>query len=316
MKIVIVGGGAIGRLFGSYLLKGKNEVILIDTDSHVVESIQERGIELMARGEEDPDVITSFSVEATSDGSEVTGCDLVLLLVKSTATASAIQKVSHLVTHESPVLCIQTGLGNLETLKKIIPEENILLGLTFMSATSLGGSKVRPGMVGKTYIGELSGSFTPRLERTCKAFLDSGIQTQMAHRILGRLWSKVIVYSAINPVSSILRIPNGKLTAKMESVTLMKRLIDEGKRVAEACSIDLVYSDHYELLFDVCSKSANNLSSMMQDLLNERPTEIDAQNGVICRYAEDHGVAVPTHHTVVQLLKLLEHWHPGSALHG
>lgn len=312
MKIVIVGGGAIGRLFCSYLIKGKHEVVLIDTDPRVVAAMEERGVEFMARGEEDPDVITSYPVKVTTDASQVDSCELVLLLVKSTATASAIQNVKHLISPDSPVLCIQTGLGNLEVLKKYISEENIILGLTFLSATSLGGSKVRPGMVGKTYIGELSGSFTPRLEKVCKVFLDCGIQTQMAHRILGRLWSKVIVYSAINPVSSILRIPNGNLTAKMESVTLMKRLIDEGKRVAEARSIDLVYSDLYELLFDVCRKSANNLSSMMQDILNERPTEIDAQNGVLCRYAEDHGVAVPTHHTVIQLLKLLEHWHPGS----
>lgn len=139
--------------------------------------------------------------------------------------------------------------------------------------------------------------------------------SQMVHRVVGRLWCKVIVYSAINPVSAILRVPNGKLLSKMESVTLMKKLLDEGREVAEACAIDLVYPDLYELLFDACSHSANNLSSMLQDLINERPTEIDAQNGAICTLGEKNGVATPTQHTIVQILKLLEHWQPCMERH-
>ncbi len=310
MKIVIVGGGAIGRLFSAFLNKGEHEVILIDIDQHVVCVLQEQGIGLVEKGSGDPDIITSVPVKALSDGSQVTTSDLVIILVKSTATLAAIKSVTHLITDQSPVLCMQTGLGNLEVIEEVVPRKNILLGLTYMSGTSLGESKVRPGMVGKTYIGELNGDFTPRLERICKTFIECGVKTQMVDRIMGRLWSKVIVYSAINPVSTIARVPNGMLISKMESITLMKRLIDEGMRVAEACAVDLVHSDLYEVLFDVCRKSYNNLSSMLQDVLNGRSTEIGAQNGVICRFAEEKGVAVPTHHTVVQLIKLLEYWQP------
>jgi 2-dehydropantoate 2-reductase len=133
----------------------------------------------------------------------------------------------------------------------------------------------------------------------------------MVKRIIGRLWCKVITYSAINPVSAILQVPNGSLTSKMESITLMKRLLDEGRAVANSCSIELVYPDLYELLFDACEKSSNNLSSMLQDILNEVPTEIEAQNGAICRYAEEHGVSVPTQQTMVELIRLLECWKPG-----
>jgi 2-dehydropantoate 2-reductase len=54
---------------------------------------------------------------------------------------------------------------------------------------------------------------------------------------------------------------------------------------------------------------------MLQDLLNDRPTEIDAQNGAICRLAEEKGVSTPTQHTMVQLIKLLERWKPGLDPH-
>ena len=311
MNIVIVGGGAIGRLFGSFLGKGGHEVSLIDTDQRVIGAMQGEGIGLMAQDEHDRDIVISVPVNALHNGSKVRNCDLVLLLVKSQATLAAARSVAHLVTDTCPIICIQTGLGNLEELKTVVDEQNILLGLTFMSGTALGGARVRQGGIGTTFIGELNGEFTPRLERIAKDFADCGIVTRMAHRILGRLWCKVIIYSAINPLSAILKVPNGCLTTRIESVTLMKALLEEGQQVAKARNIDLVCEDLYQLLFETCQGSANNLSSMLQDVLNERATEIDAQNGMICHYADEQGIPVPTQRTMLQLIKLLEQWKPG-----
>lgn len=311
MKIVIVGGGAIGRLFGSFLAKGGNEISLIDVDQEVVGAMQSGGIGVMAHGEDDPDAVTLVPVTAMSDGTEIKACDLVLLMVKSFSTRLATQGIAHLISPTCPLLVVQTGLGNVDIIRQIVPIEHVLVGFTFMSGTSLGAATVRHGGTGKTYIGELNGELTPRLEKICRVFSECGIKTQMARRVIGRLWCKVIIYSAINPLSALLKVPNGCLTTRMESITLMKRLLDEGRRVAEVRGIDLVYTDLYELLFDACQRSSNNLSSMLQDILNERPTEIDAQNGAICRYAEEHGVAVPTHQTIVELIKLLEKWRPG-----
>ena len=311
MKITIVGSGAIGRLFGAFLAKGGHEIILVDVDQRVVDGINRSGIGLMALGESNPDTVNELPVQAVSDPSTISDCELVLLTVKSQATLTAAKSVLHLIGESSPILTLQTGLGNIERLEKLVPPQHIIVAFTFMSATALGNTRVRHGGTGKTYLGELNGDFSPRLTKVCKVFNDCGLTSQMVHRIIGRLWCKVIVYSAINPVSSILKIPNGNLLSKMESVTLMKKLLDEGKRVADASAIDLVYPDLYELLFDACQQSSTNLSSMLQDLLNDRPTEIDAQNGAICRFAEEKGVSTPTQHTMVQLIKLLERWKPG-----
>lgn len=311
MKIVIVGGGAIGRLFGSYLAMSKNEVTLLDIDNEVIGALQDDGIGVVGNEMDDPDMVTAVPVTAITDGKLITECDLVLLMVKSFSTRKAAESVAHLIGPNCPLLCVQTGLGNIEVMEQVVPREHILAGFTFMSGTALGGAKVRYGREGKTYIGELNGDITDRVQKIANVFEASGITTQVASRIIGRLWCKVIVFSAINPLSSLLKVPNGCLTGKMESITLMKRLLDEGKAVADANGIDLVYSDLYELLFDACQRSSNNLSSMLQDILNDRLTEIDAQNGAICRYAAIKGVPVPTHQTMVEMIKLLEKWRPG-----
>ncbi len=311
MKIVIVGGGALGRLFGSYLASAQNEVTLLDIDSGVVNAMQHEGIGVVVSDEGDPDQVTQVPVTAISDAELVKESELVMLMVKSLSTRLATESIAHLITPECPLLCIQTGLGNIEIIEQIVPREHILGGITFMSGTALGGAKIRYGRSGKTYIGELDGKVTPRVQHIANIFDEGGIETQVVEQIIGRLWCKVIVFSAINPITSILKVPNGCLTGKMESVTLMKRLLDEGRLVAEAKGVNLVYNDLYELLFDACRNSAGNLSSMLQDVLNEKPTEIDAQNGAICRYAKECGLEVPTHHTMVEMVKLLEKWRPG-----
>lgn len=309
MKIIIVGGGAIGRLFGSFLIQSGNDITMIDIDQATLGALQTKGIGLVNNSEA-MSPLRALSVKALRSASSLTEADLVILLVKSQATHSAVKNVAHLIGDNCPLLSIQTGLGNLEAAQQIVDSKHILLGITFMSATALSDAKVRQGGPAKTYIGELSGTISPRLKSIGEVFNQSGMETQLVRRIIGRLWCKVITYSALNPVSAILHIPNGSLTSRTESITLMKRLLDEGRAVAENCSIELVYSDLYELLFNACENSANNLSSMLQDILNEVPTEIDAQNGALCHLAQEHGLPVPTQQTMVDLIKLLECWKP------
>ena len=312
MRIVIVGGGAIGRLFGSFLIRGGNEVTLIDNDHTTLGALREKGIGLLEDDAEHPDNAESFPVHALFSAESLTEADLVLLLVKSQATKPAVQDIAHLITDTCPLLCIQTGLGNLEVAREIVPQKCILLGITYMSGTALSEARVRKGSLAKTYIGELDGTLSARLQNIHQLFNRCGIETQMVKRIIARLWAKVIVYAAINPVSAILQVPNGSLISRTESIALMKRLLDEGLAVAKAQAIELVHPDLYELLFETCEKSANNLSSMLQDILNEVTTEIDAQNGAILRYGEEHRVNVPTHRTMVELIKLLECWKTGA----
>ncbi len=305
MKIVIVGAGAIGRLFGALLSRGGHKATLVEPNQEIVESINRQGIGIMDIGQQDPDAASFVPAQAVSDPSTLSECDLVLLAVKSFDTLTAVKSVVHLIDKDSPVISIQTGLGNLEVMEKVVPRQAIIGGFTFMAATSLGAAKIRHGGIGKTYLGELDGIITPRLTEISNQLNQCGIQTSPVQRIIGRLWCKIIVYSAINPVSAILRVNNGSLLDRMESITLMKRLVDEGKEVAKAYSIDLVYPDLYELLFDACRKTSDNLSSMLQDMLNEKRTELDAQNGALCCYGEKKNIFLPTHRTIVELVKLM-----------
>lgn len=305
MKIVIVGAGAIGRIFGTYLGNHGHNIIFVETQQSVVEAINNDGIGLMAYGTEDTDEITYTPASAVSDPQTVNNCDLVLLTVKSFDTLAAVSSVQHLISPEAPILSLQTGLGNIEVMEKIVGRKSIIGGFTFMAGTGLSPGIVRHGGTGKTYIGELDGTKSERTRQICTALNDSGLTCQLSQRIIGRLWCKVIIFSAINPLSSILRVKNGQLLDHMESVELMKRLIDEGVEVSKAHAIDLVYPNLYDLLFDACKNTRDNLSSMLQDIINGHRTEIEALNGTIIQYGDQKGITTSTHKTVTELVKLM-----------
>ena len=305
MEIIILGGGAIGCLFGAYLSRGGHRVIIVEPRQDVVEAINAHGVGFMAQGVNDPDAVRRFPARAVLHASEVKQADLVLLAVKSFATREATAAAQHLLERENPLVTLQTGLGNIEQLVTLVGEEVIIPGFTFMAGTALPRGVVRQGGNGKTYIGELDGSMSPRVEKIGAVLAGAGLPCVPVHRILGRLWCKVIIYGPINALSAVLKVRNGQLLESMESIVLLKRLVDEGSRVAAAQGIDLVFTDLYKLLFDACHRTADNLSSMLQDMLSGKPTEIDAQCGALVRFGEAAGVKTPTLETMVELVKLV-----------
>ena len=302
MKITILGAGAIGRLFGVYLIRAGHQVILVDPVSEVVEAINENGIGFLPEGTSNQDEVHLVKARAVLEAGEIRETELTLLAVKSQDTLAAVQGATHLISESHPVMTLQTGLGNVEAMRQVVPEEAIIGGFTFMAAVTLGPFLVRQGGAGKTYLGEVNGGMSDRIRNLATLFSEAGLPANPVHRVMGRLWSKVIVYSAINALSAVFRVTNGELIRSVESITLMKEMVDEGQEVARALSIDLVFHDLYGLLFDACQRTGNNISSMLQDILNGHETEIDAQCGALVRYGRRAGVPTPTQETMFNLV--------------
>jgi 2-dehydropantoate 2-reductase len=318
MNIVILGAGAIGRLFGVYLGRSGHQITLVDPDREVVEAINSKGLGFMDQGCSDPDAVSFVPAHAVTHAGEIHDAELTLLAVKSHDTLAAVQAASHLINVSAPIITLQTGLGNIELIEQVVDKEGIIGAFTFMAAAALGPGIVREGGIGKTYLGEIRGGMSDRVSDFSGMFTEAGLVCTPVHRLMGRLWCKVIVYSAINALSAVLHEKNGQLLDSVESISLMKRLIDEGQQVARAHAVDLVFHDLYGLLFDACKRTEQNISSMLQDILSGQRTEIEAQCGSLVQYGKRAGVETPTQQTMVELIKLLERkaageWAEGGA---
>ncbi len=303
MKIAIIGAGAMGCLFGAKLAeREENQVFLIDIVKENTEAITRHGIKI----EEEGSVSTYQKVNATTDGAQVGICDLVILFVKSTSTLEAIQKNRMLFDSNTCALTLQNGLGNVEFLSNELGPLSVLAGTTAHGATFLGAGIVRHAGKGKTIIGNVSGNQLDRIETIAKVLNDAGIDTAISDNPNGVIWDKLLVNVGINALTAIGRIENGKLLEMKESCKLLEEAVSEGHAISKAKGIQLHYKDPINHTKEICMATATNKSSMLQDILNKRQTEIDMINGAIVREGQSLGIKTPVNHVLTNLIKMIE----------
>lgn len=302
MKIVIVGPGAIGCLFAYMLAKGKtNEVWLLDRDPARAEIISANGITL-----EGSDTVRNL--RATADPNNIGIADLILICVKSYDTESASRSILSIVGNDTGILTLQNGLYNVETVARILSIGNIMAGVTSHGATTLGIGHVRHAGTGKTIIGAYkSRSNKEKIGQVADTLSLSGIQTEVTDDIYSVIWGKLIINSAINAVSALTRLRNGQLLMCEETRKLLEYVATESASVAHACNIALPYDDPVFAVENTCQLTSQNISSMLQDVLRAKRTEVDAINGAIVKEAVKVGAKAPINTALTCLVKGLEY---------
>jgi 2-dehydropantoate 2-reductase len=239
-------------------------------------------------------------VQATSDPAECAGARLAFVLVKSWQTARAARQLAACLAAEGVALTLQNGLGNFEALADTLGPERVALGVTTMGATLLGPGWVRPGGAGPISLGAHE-----RLAPLVALLRQAGFAVETVADPERLLWAKLVINAAINPLTALLRVPNGELLARPQARTLLAATAREAAVVAAALGQDLPYADPVAAAEDVARRTASNRSSMLQDVLRGAPTEIDAICGAIVGAGEARGVAVPVNRTLWLLVRAL-----------
>lgn len=128
----------------------------------------------------------------------------------------------------------------------------------------------------------------------------------MSRDIKSLAWSKLIINVGINALTAITRLPNGKLIEFEGTKRILRDAVTEATRIAKRKRIKLIYDDPLAKVEAVCESTAANISSMLQDVLRKKHTEIDFINGVIVRLGQELGIAVPINKLLVDLVKTIE----------
>jgi len=300
MKIAVIGAGAMGSLFGGKL-SSVASVWLIDPWKEHIKAIQRHGLRLI-----EPEGEQVIRVKATTDPATVKErVDLALILVKSPHTEAAARTARSLLKEDGLVLTLQNGLGNLEVIARVVGAERAVQGVTAHGATLLGPGRVRHAGHGPTHLATRP-EVEERMDQVADTFRRAGFETHLSADLEGLLWGKLIINVGINALTAILRVPNGALAEIDEARALMEEAVEEAVRVARAKGIGLPYDNPQRRVREVCLATAENLSSMLQDVLRRRPTEIEVINGAIVREAARFGIPTPVNRLLVQLVKAIE----------
>ena len=291
MDILVFGAGSLGSLLGGLLARA-HDVTLVGREPHVA-AVRSDGLRIT--GVEALDVAPAATTDATG-----ASADLALVTVKAYDTEVAARTLA---TGDYGAVCsLQNGMGNEETLAGAV-DAPVLAG-----TATYGARLVDPGHVEWTGRGTITlGAWRPAddvvtAERIAEAFRAAGLDAEATPDVRRRLWEKLAVNAAINPVTALAGVENGALTTD-PLADLARTAAVETAKVARADGTDLGEETATAAVATVARETARNRSSMLQDVTRGRRTEIDAINGYVVGRAAATGESVPVNRTLAALIR-------------
>lgn len=303
MKILIVGPGAMGCLFAGLLAEsGLYDVWLLDKNEIRAKEISKYGITVEGIGGKR----TIEEVHVISNPADIGNADLIIICVKSYDTYKAINSIAQIIKDDTVIITLQNGLNNFEIISRVVGKERVIVGITSHGATMLDIGHIRHAGIGDTIIGEIDGRASQKAEFIANILNNSGFQTKISDNIYGSIWGKLIVNSAINPITAITKLSNGELLEHDETIKLLRMTAKESTLVASASNVSLPYDDPVSAVESTCRATSLNVSSMLQDVLKGKRTEIDAINGAIVIEGRKNTIKTPINESLTYLIKGIE----------
>jgi len=308
MKIVIIGPGAMGCLFAGLLTESGHEVWLLDKYPQRAKKLSQTGLHIEGIGGH-----RVVGLKVTSNPDDITTPrknrdrpDLVFVWVKAYDTLEAVKIVHPILAEHTQVISLQNGLGNLEAIAQMVNPEKIVGGITSHGATLIDAGHIKHAGKGDTIIGGMNKQIDDNLLKIANLLSEANIETKVSSDVEGTIWSKLIINAAINPLTAITRLKNGQLLESEETRRLLDLVAEESAKIVELAGVSLAYPDIKSKVYDVCEATAENTSSMLQDILRGRRTEIDAINGAIVEKARELNIGAPINEMLTYLVKTLE----------
>ena len=310
MRVLIMGAGALGSVIGGFLARAGHRIALVGRPAHM-EAIRRHGLHIAGiwgrHHVEDLESLTEVPPEGDYD--------LVLITVKSFDTASAIQAVAPRVGPTTLVCSYQNGLGNAETIARVVGWPRTI------GARAIYGARIaEPGHVEVTVIANPTAlgvyhDETPpaRVAQIVAAMNTAGVPTVLTDDIRAELWGKVAYNCALNPLSALMDCPYGALAESPHTRRIMDEVIRELYGIAAGRGVVLfpATAEEYITIFytRLIPPTANHYASMREDFRQKRRTEVDALNGAIAYMGEQLEIPCPTNTFLTRLVHGYERIH-------
>lgn len=295
MNVLVMGAGGVGCYHAAMLARAGHVVTLIGRPQHV-EAMNRQGLRLET-------ATASWSVpvraQVALNAADAAQVDLVLVCVKSGDTERAGADLGAHLSPSAVVLSLQNGADNAERLARVLGRP-VLPAIVYVAVEMAGPGHVRHHGRGELLIGSSAHS-----GEVAEVFTGSGVPTSITDDISAALWDKLIINCAFNALSAIPHLPYGELVRREGILAVMHDVVDECVAVAKAAGIGL-RADPRAAIRTIADTMATQRSSMAQDLVAGRRSEIDHLNGYIVRQGQALGVATPVNRVLHALVRAME----------
>lgn len=330
MRFEIVGSGSMGLLYGAKLAnksyqvhcwcRSKEQAFHLNEDGITLQELNEthsRKVNVTAASFaeiEEKDMLQGSSsqlhdVQTYELSGELEPVFIILAVKQAQLDKILLQRLAVLCNRFTRVciVALQNGVGHIEQIRAAVPHIPLITMISSEGAKRIGLTEVKHTGHGLTSIGdEKNNAEHVQLQKMLhKAFEKAGFSIAMSKNIKEQIYQKLLTNVIINPLTAIFHVSNGQLPEDPIRLQLMKKLFEE------TCSILVLENDsqsqyQFDHIIQVCHNTAANYSSMLQDILNHRTTEIQAINGAIVSLAHKYGRRAPINESLVQLIEALQ----------
>ena len=287
MRILMIGAGAVGGYVGGRLAQAGREVTFLVRPGRAAE-LGERGLRI-TDGTRTETIDARAVTKQTLDGPY----DLILVGVKAQALPAAIEDFAPAVGPETAVVPFINGMNHIASLTRAFG--SAVLGGVLKVVTQLEPNgdirQLAPG--GSIEVGELDGTSSKRVAAIAEALAIPGFAVSVPESIMDAMWAKWVFIATIGAVTSIAHGSIGEVTAAPGGSAFAEATLDEAASVARAAGHELSRDAYAATRAVVTAAGAPTTSSLSRDLLDGRPTEVEAVLGDLIDTAHALGLAVP-----------------------
>ena len=292
---MIVGAGSIGLLLASYFAEMGHTLYMLTRREAQAKSLQSEGVtRIMPDGHE-----TSVAVNATTKAQDLPKDALWVFAVKFHQLEGT-KNIIHHTTRDTPLLFVQNGLGHLRWMDQL-GNKQLYIGTIEHGAMKQNDTTVFHKGIGSLSLAPLS-NHTDSIEFSLKGNSISTFPIRWGSDAYFLALRKTILNACINPLTAILQVKNGELVKNANAAILLRNVYEEIMSVFPEMETNLTLEDVREL----CFKTGENNSSMLQDIRLNRKTEIETIVGTLLQIAKERNRETPTLSTLFSLISAIE----------
>ena len=304
MKFAIVGGGgAMGGVWASRLRAAGHEVGILEVSPEALQAINRDGLIVEQKDGE----TTTTRLTATADPAHLGVADTVVFFTKAHHTPAAAELARPLVDDRTTVVSLQNGWGNSDVLASVFAPQQIVMGVTYHSATVRAPGRVAHTAVRYSFVGAYQDAAgLTRAEAIAGLMTAAGLATEATAGVKTEVWKKLILNCVTLPTSGLTRLPSGELGKEAELEALLDAITAEAVQVANGLGHDISLEERIETIRGVLASAGKGRSSMLQDVQAQRKTEIEVINGAVVGEGDGLGIDMPLNRAMVALIHGLD----------
>ena len=301
MRIAVAGAGGVGGYFGGRLAQAGHDVTFIARGEHL-SALRQEGLRVESINGD----FAVSPVQATDDPAGIGAVDLVVMGVKAWQIPETAARLAPLLGPDTLVLPLQNGLEASAQLAEVLGTAPVLGGLcAIYSFITAPGCIRHIGIDPSVTFGALQPDQAGRLTDVQAALRQAGITANIASDIRVPLWEKFLVLRW-GVVGAVSRVPAGVLRRLPQARDMIDDAGREVLAVARTQGIGLATDALQRSSALLDSLPAGATTSLQRDIMEGRPSELDAQAAALVRLGEQAGVDTPLHTFIYHSLLPME----------